>query len=123
MSFALGASPANLPGGNTLINPFVTTAGFSANSAPPILANGVNTASEWVNIRFNLIAGQTFADVIAALNSGVDLRIGIHVQGQGTGQSNSYVTLIPLPTGLWAGAAGFAGLAGMAWLRNRSLKA
>ena len=121
VSFAQGASPGNLPGGNTLANPFVATAGFSADSQPPVLQNGVNAASESLTVRFDLLAGQTFDDVIAALNGGTDLRIGIHVQGQANGQSNSYVTtLIPLPAGVWAGASMLAGLGGLGWLRRRS---
>lgn len=122
VDYAQNASPGNLPGGAGI--GFVTTVGFSADSQPPTLANGVSAAGESLTIRFNLIAGQTIAHVLAALNGGSDLRIGIHVQGQGQ-ESNSYVTttLIPLPMGAWAGAAGLAGLGAMGWLRRRSLRA
>jgi hypothetical protein len=121
VSFVANASPPNLPGGNTLPNPFNAT--FSADSTPPTVPNGVNASSESVTIRFDLMAGQTFNDVIAALNSGTDLRIGIHVQGQANGQSNTYITtFIPLPAGVWAGAAALAGLGGLGWLRRRSLR-
>ena len=118
VSFAPNASPPNLPGGNTLTNPFQAT--FSADSVPPTTENGVNASNEFLTVRFNLVAGQTFNDVIAALNSEA-LRVGIHVQAQANGQSNSYVTFIPLPAGVWAGAAGLAGVLGLSWLRRRSL--
>jgi hypothetical protein len=122
VDFSAGASPGNLPGGNTLPNPFVTSPDLSADSNPPTLANGVNASSESLTLRFDLLGGQTFADVIAALNSGEDLRVGIHVQGQAGGQSNAYVTtFIPLPSAVWAGAACLAGVGGMGWLRRRSL--
>jgi hypothetical protein len=97
VAFSQGASPGNLPGGAT-IN-FNTSAGFSADSDPPVQPNGVNPG-EWLTIVFNLINGQTYADTINALNlslasPGTDvfggLRIGIHVQGFAGGGSESFV--------------------------------
>ena len=85
------ANPGDLPGGNTLATPFVTTAGFLAESSGAN-ANGINAATESVTITFTLINGKTFADTIAALEGGVDLRIGLHVRSIGTtGGSDSYV--------------------------------
>jgi hypothetical protein len=91
VNFSQGASPPNLPGGNncTPANPFVTTAGFTADSNPPTQPNGVNPGESLV-IVFNLISGQTFADTQAALVDG-RLRIGIHVQGFAGGGSESFV--------------------------------
>ncbi len=111
VSFSVGGSPPNLPGGNA-IN-FHTSAGFLADSDPPVQANGVNPG-EWVRVTFNLINGKTYSDTLAAMqlslnNPGVDmtngLRIGIHVQGFSGGGSESFVngapiTPAPAPTGL-----------------------
>jgi hypothetical protein len=121
VDFTQGASPPNLPGGNG-IN-FNTTAGFLADSDPPAQPNGVNPG-ETLGVVFNLIGGQTLADVIAALdlglaNPGVDmlggLRIGIHVQGFAGGGSESFVNgdtpLVPLPAPAMLGLAGLAPLA------------
>ncbi|MDX2131590.1 MAG: hypothetical protein SFY69_06035 [Planctomycetota bacterium] len=111
VNFALGASPANLPGGNTLTPQFDATAGFSADANNPAPANGVNPGEE-LTIVFNLINGKTYADTIAAMNGAVDLRVGIHVQAFGNGQSESFVTPAP-------GAAVLAGLGGLLAARRR----
>lgn len=88
VSFSGGsASPPNLPGGNTLNPGFETTAGFLADSNPPVPQNGVqnsDSTGEWLAIEFNLKDGKTYNDVLAALTlpkGGDWLRIGLHVQG------------------------------------------
>ncbi len=98
------ASPGILPSANNASPPFVS-AGFSADSDPPVQLNGVNPG-ESLGILFDLtdMPVGTFADVIAQLTNG-DLRIGLHVQGfdlGGTeefpGGSESFVnTPIPEP--------------------------
>lgn len=96
VEFSQGASPGNLPGGETVTPPFEATAGFTADSDAPVSANGVNPG-EFLTIRFNLKDGKTFADTIAALDGGVDLRIGIHVQGLPDGESDSFITSGQVP--------------------------
>ncbi|MBL8851304.1 MAG: PEP-CTERM sorting domain-containing protein [Planctomycetaceae bacterium] len=108
VSYAAGANPSDLPGGNDI--DFTTTAGFSADSESPTLENGVNAGTEWLRIKFDLISGQTYDDVVAALGlapvnatTGLPdtdvvgaLRIGMHVQGHATdGDSEGYVNLPP----------------------------
>ena len=98
VSFTQGASPGDLPGGNTI--GFETSAGFLADSTPPAQPNGVNPG-EQLTITFNLLPGTTFAQLIAAIEDGVGcnvdnscagtLRIGIHVQGFANGGSESFV--------------------------------
>ncbi len=95
VSFLNPASPKNLPGGYDMRNPFVATAGFSADSNPPVQPNGVNPV-ESLGILFDLQVGQTYADVISQLSSG-ELRIGIHVQGFTGGGSESFVNAAPVP--------------------------
>jgi hypothetical protein len=93
VEFAVGASPGNLPSGQTASPPFQATAGFTADSTSPTQPNGVNPG-EWVKITFNLINGRTYANTIAAIAAGaVDggLRMGIHVQGLSNGGSDSYI--------------------------------
>lgn len=110
--FRQGASPSNLPGGNSI--GFQTTAGFLADSDPPVQSNGVNATmdgAEWLEIVFDLINGKTYADTVAALSGGQDLRIGLHLQGLADGESETYVTrgpsnIIPLPSTAGLAAAG-----------------
>jgi hypothetical protein len=112
VAFSQGGSPPEMPGGNTI--GFETTAGFLADSDSPAQPNGVNNTlagTEWVEIVFDLLGGVSFADTIAAINGGTDLRIGLHLQGLADGQSETYVnggppTLIPLPSTAGLAAAG-----------------
>lgn len=101
VSFSASATPGNLPGGNQASPPFQVTKDFSADSNSPQLSqNGVNAIGEWVTITFNLINGKTYADTLAALANGQDLRVGLHVQAIGrTGRSDSYINGGTTPNG------------------------
>jgi hypothetical protein len=93
VDFTEDAAPPNLPGGNLV--GFQVTAGFLADSDPPVQANGVNP-NEWLGVVFNLAGGGTFADILLELENG-DLRLGIHLQSIDTnGGSESFVNL-PIP--------------------------
>jgi hypothetical protein len=112
VSFSQYATPHNLPGGNNLSPPFQTTAGFSADSDPPVQPNGINP-NEWLGISFDLKSGETYDDVISNLASG-ELRIGIHVQGFYSGwcgysDSESFVNngVVPEPATVTLLSAGF----------------
>jgi len=111
VSFSQDANPGNLPGGNLV--GFTTTAGFLADSDAPVQPNGVNPG-ESLGITFNLINNLTYADTIIALQSGTDLRIGIHVQGFGDGGSESFVNTVPVPAAVWLFGSGLLGLVGIA---------
>ncbi|MDT8303981.1 MAG: hypothetical protein RQ760_21040 [Sedimentisphaerales bacterium] len=123
VSFAYPSSLGNLPGGNTVSPPFVTSG--SASNVPGA-ASGVGPG-ESVGIVFDLINGMTFTDVIDSINVGFDpsayytgsgaydgwtspsLRIGVHVQGidgpWGNDQSDTYI-LTPVPASVIIGMLG-----------------
>ncbi len=110
VDFSQLASPPNLPGGNALTPAFETTAGFLADSDPPVMHNGVNPG-ESLGVLFDLKSGGTIDDVLAELQSG-QLRIGVHVQGFDSGGSESFVNavVVPLPAPLALAVAGLGGL-------------
>jgi len=93
VNFSVVATPANLPGGNPF--GFTTNSQLTADSNPPVQPNGVNPG-EYLIIVANLSTGNTYADLINALNNGTVL-IGIHVQGFSNGQSESLVNAPPPP--------------------------
>jgi hypothetical protein len=130
VEFSQHASPPDLPGGNNVVPPFVTTVGFSADSDPPTQPLGVNPG-EFLEITFDLQVSGVFSDVISELDSGV-LRIGIHVQGYSSGGSESFVNngvfeppteppteppgVIPAPGAILLGSIG---MGCVSWLRRR----
>ena len=107
VSYSEGADPANLPG-------YSPTASFSADNDPGAIW-GIQ-AGESLGITFDLLAGVTFADTLAALGTG-DLIIGIHAKGlgEGTGDefSESLTTVVPVPAAVWLFATGLIGLVGV----------
>lgn len=108
VSFSQGAAPPNLPGANNATPPFNVTAGFSADSNPPVSQNGVNPG-ENLSVLFSLQSGQEYATVITSLQTGA-LRVGMHVQSFPNGGSESFVNLpvatIPEPSTLAFWVAG-----------------
>lgn len=112
--FSQGATPHELPGGDSI--GFHTTAGFSADSDPPVEPSGVNPG-ETLWIVSDLPTGKTFHDVVAQMVSS-ELRIGIHVQGFASGGSESFVTRTPVPEPNSLALLGL-GLAAAAWRRRR----
>lgn len=108
VDFSQIATPGNLPAANNASPPFVTTAGFSADSNPPVQPNGVNPG-QMLAIQFNLQGGQTYADVLSELADGT-LRIGIHVQGFSSLGSESLVS-VPEPAAFGLLGLGLGALA------------
>ncbi len=146
-NFVQNASPGNLPGGNTLDPPFITSgnpgAMFSADSsnAPNGIDNGVNTgatfpSAEAIRITFNLINGKTVADVLSALSTPTGytpggapiyaLRVGLHVgsiEGVGANDSDGFVNVpgvvVPLPAAAWMGMTLLGSVGGVGFFRRR----
>ncbi|MBC7756660.1 MAG: hypothetical protein H7Z20_08500 [Bdellovibrio sp.] len=114
VNYTDGATPPNLPAGNTI--------GFSADasgdSAPPVMANGVNASSEYAAFLGTLGLSNSFSDVIAALDSNA-FRIGLHVQAIGDlGGSEAFVndpgnpSQVPVPGAIWLFGSAILGFAG-----------
>jgi hypothetical protein len=106
VSFDDPASPADLPGGNSITPVFDVSQDFSADSDSPVAENGVSPG-EWLVIDFELINGKTYASTLAALVLGGTngahsdaLRIGLHVQSIGTNEeSDGFINTPPPPSG------------------------
>ena len=120
VSFSSPANPGDLPSGNTI----GFSADYSAGATPPPPFNGVNPG-ENLMISFDLLAGKTFADLIASITAGQgtsptnEQRIGIH--GISLGPNNdSESFIVPIPSTLLFFGAGFAAFVG--WRRYEDRK-
>ncbi len=117
--FRADNAPLSLPGGNTVSPAFVPT--FGGGSVTQ--RDGVNPG-ESLGIVLVLMGGHTFSEVVAAMNTAT-LRMGLYVQGLPNDQSDSYISgsaqMVPLPEGVYLGAAGLAGVVGLGWVRRRRL--
>ena len=134
VDFSQYASPGDLSGGNNAAPPFETTAGFLADADSPGTDKDGVDPGEHLGIVFNLKDSKTFADVLTALNVGLNpdiyasydnntkewqwsepsLRIGIHVQGFDSKGSESFGNgpPVPVPGAVLLGLLGM-GVAGM----------
>ena len=111
-----GAAPGNLPGGADI--GFNATQEFSADVNPGPPNNGVNQSVDLLGIVLGLGSYADFNAVVAAVDNG-DLRFGYHVRTIGVaGDSDSYVSVIPIPAGIWLFASGLLGLLHVRHLRN-----
>jgi hypothetical protein len=123
VAFSLGANPPDLPGGNVVS----FTSNFGTDSDPPVSQNGINSATDRLDIIFTLASGVDLQDILDDIADG-DIRLGLHVQSIAPqGGSDSYVscygsqcdgTPVPEPMTLGLLGAGLVGL-GIAARRRR----
>lgn len=106
-----GASPGNLPGGNTATPAFIATSEFSADVNPGPPSRGVNESADILGIVLGLGSFADYNAIIGAVNTG-DLRFGYHIRSIGSaGGSDSYInTVVPLPAALWLFLSALLGL-------------
>jgi len=118
VDFTQGATPPDLPGGNSITPAFQVTAGFLADADNPAPKWGVSPG-ESLGIIFNLQLGGSFADILTELGNG-DLRIGLHVINFTNGGSESFVNNpVPVPAAVWLFGSGLLGLVGVARRKKR----
>jgi hypothetical protein len=98
VSFSQGASPGNLPGGNSIVPPFETTPGLLAGAAHPAPHWGVNHY-EQMTVFCLLRDGVSFSDIQTAAGNG-DLRIGIHGISMGDNAGSESFVNTPEPATL-----------------------
>lgn len=113
------ATPPDLPGGNSLGDPFDVTPGLlgDAQGNP---SNGIDAFGEFLTVRISFQAGKAFADILDGLLDG-SLRVGLHVRAIGSEEeSDSFVNdpplIVPMPT---TAALASLGLLGMGVRRRR----
>lgn len=108
-----GATPGNLPAGDTAVPGFLATQDFSADVNPGNPSKGVNASNDILGIRLGLGGFADFNAVTAAVASGA-LRFGLHVRSIGVaGGSDSYINVIPVPAAAWLFGSALLGLAGL----------
>lgn len=119
VTYSDGASPSNLPQGNTI----GFFADFSGQSANPGITNGVDASGEYAAFLGTLSGLASFSSVISALDLG-ELRIGLSVQStQGRGADRYELarpipSAVPLPAAAWLFMSGL-GLFGIGKKRSK----
>jgi hypothetical protein len=108
--FMENGEPPDLPAGENEVPPFVADFRATATIGGGPINNGVNPG-ETLGVRFNLIDGMTYMDLINELNYAAT-RVGIKVQGfEGSGSEtfvNNPNPAVPAPGAALLGALGLA---------------
>ncbi|MHC4396270.1 MAG: PEP-CTERM sorting domain-containing protein [Planctomycetota bacterium] len=92
-------SPKNLPGANLLAPDFQANRLLSVQPSSPPPKWGIGP-DEKLRLFFNLTNGHYFTDLISAINSEQDLRIGMHIQCLGLNDDSASAVNIPEPSTL-----------------------
>ncbi len=89
--------PGNLPAGNTPDPPFVADKALDIGALRPPPKSGLNNSGgESLQVKFNLMDGFDFQDVLNDLDSG-ELRVGLHIISFPDGSSESAVNTFHTP--------------------------
>lgn len=97
VDFDYGASPPDLPGGNSIFPPFNATPVFTTSAVNPAPKFGISNTDPFDVAESLLLVFQTSGNILDEINSG-GLRFGLHVTGIGEySGSDSYVNVVPVP--------------------------
>jgi len=117
--FSVGGNPPTLPGGQMLTPPFASD--FRVSAEPPPATNGIEPG-EQLMVKLDLALGVSYGDFLSSFAELNGSRIGLHVISVGLNEENSesMITVIPVPGALPLMLSGILGLSLLARRRRNN---